>query len=172
LTLNEDAILTNNYRKSELSFACLSAICAVAGYTCQRGPGPDLDSIDAIVKAGGFARPQIDVQLKSTSTPDLKGGALHFRLRRKNYNDLARPRQNPAILAVLELPSDPAEWLNCDEEKLILRRRLWWISLEGKPEIQAGSITVRITQSQFLTPDSLKDLISDARQRFTSARNP
>lgn len=172
MTLNEDAILTDNYRKSELSFACLSAICAVAGYTCQRGPDPDLDSIDAIVKAGGFARPQIDVQLKSTSAPDLKGDVLHFRLSRKNYNDLVGPRQNPAILAVLELPSDPAEWLNCDAERLILRRRLWWISLEGNPPLQAGSRTVRIPQSQFLTPDSLKDLIADVRQRFTSARIP
>ena len=172
MTLSEDAILTDNYRKSELSFACLSAICAVAGYTCQRGPDPDLDSIDAIVKAGGLARPQIDVQLKSTSAPDLKEGALHFRLRRKNYNDLAGYRQNPVILAVLELPSDPAEWLNCDAERLILRRRLWWISLEGRPLLQASGRTVEIPQSQFLTPDSLKDIVSNARQRFTSARNP
>lgn len=169
MTLSEDAILTENYRKSELSFACLSAICAMAGYTCQRGPDPDLDSIDAIVKAGGFARPQIDVQLKSTSAPDLKGGVLHFRLSRKNYDDLAGLRQNPTILAVLELPPDPAEWLSCDEERLILRRRLWWISLEGSPQ---DSRTVRIPQSQFLTPDSLKELVANARERFTSARNP
>ena len=172
MTLSEDAILTDNYRKSELSFACLSAICAMAGYTCQRGPDPDLDSIDAIVKAGGFARPQIDVQLKSTSTPDLKGGVLHFPLSRKNYDDLAGLRQNPAILAVLELPPDPAEWLNCDAERLILRRRLWWTSLEGSPPIHTDSRTVRIPQSQFLTPDSLKELVAEARERFTSTRNP
>lgn len=172
MTLSEDAILTENYRKSELSFACLSAICAMAGYTCQRGPDPDLDSIDAIVKAGGFARPQIDVQLKSTSVPNLKDGVLRYRLRRKSYNGLAGLRQNPAILAVLELPPDPDEWLNCDAERLILRRRLWWVSLEGSPPLHADGGTVRIPQSQFLTPDSLKELAAEARERFTSTRNP
>ena len=33
-----DAILSNNDRKAELSFAYLAALAAKAGYTCQRGP--------------------------------------------------------------------------------------------------------------------------------------
>ena len=42
-----DAILTDNDRKAELSFAYLAALAAKAGHTCQRGPQPDVDSIDA-----------------------------------------------------------------------------------------------------------------------------
>lgn len=171
MTLSEDAILTDNYRKEELSFVYLSAICAVAGYTCQRGPTPDLDSIDAVIKAGGYVRPQIDVQLKSTSAPILIGGDLHFRLRQKNYNDLAGPRQNPTILAVLELPEDPIEWLSCDAERLILRRRLWWVSLERESPIQAGSRTIVAPRTQLLTPDSMRAIVADARERFIAARN-
>lgn len=33
-----DAILTDNDRKAELSFAYLAALAAYAGFTCQTGP--------------------------------------------------------------------------------------------------------------------------------------
>lgn len=172
MTLSEDAILTDNYRKEELSFVYLSAICAVAGYTCQRGPTPDVDSIDASVKSGGHIRVQIDVQLKSTSSPDLRRGNLHFRLRRKNYNDLAAPRQIPIILAVLELPRSQDEWLSCNADELILRRRLWWTSIMGEQQISAGSKTVIIPESQSLTPDSLSDLAGNIRERILESMRP
>ena len=96
-----DAILTDNDRKAQLSFAYLSALAAKAGYTCQPGPQPDVDSIDATVRCGDRLRTQFDVQLKATSTPDKKEDGLHFRLPRKNYNDLTAARMSPLILVVL-----------------------------------------------------------------------
>lgn len=170
MTLSEDAILTDNYRKANLSFAYLSAICAMAGYTCQPGTSPDADSIDASVKSGGHIRVQIDVQLKSTSSPILRRGNLHFRLNRKNYNDLAVPRHVPIILAVLELPKSQDEWLSCNADELILRRRLWWTSIMGEQQISAGSKTVIIPESQLLTPDSLSDLAENIRERISESR--
>ena len=65
-----DAILTNNDRKAALSFAYLAALAAKAGYTCQPGPQPDVDSIDATIRSGDLMRTGFDVQLKATSTPD------------------------------------------------------------------------------------------------------
>ena len=126
-----DAILSENDRKAELSFAYLSALAAKAGYTCQRGPQPDMDSIDATIRSGDSARTQFDVQLKATSTPNKTEDGLHFRLRRKNYNDLTTARMTPLILLVLELPSDEAEWLECSMDHLTMRRCGWWASLAG-----------------------------------------
>ena len=40
-----DAILSDNQRKAELSHAFVAALAAKAGYTVQRGPEPDMDSI-------------------------------------------------------------------------------------------------------------------------------
>ena len=131
-----------------------------------------MDSIDAIVKFGGLFRPQIDFQLKSTSSPCLRRGNLHFQLPQKNYNDLAAPRHVPIILAVLELPENPGEWLNYDSNELVLRRRLWWISLEGEPQISAESKTVIIPESQLLTPDSLSDLAENIRERILESMRP
>ena len=46
-----DGILRENDRKAELSYAYLHALAAKAGYTCQRGPQPDVDSVDSVVRA-------------------------------------------------------------------------------------------------------------------------
>ncbi len=50
-----------------LSRAYVSAIAAHAGYTVGR-PEPDRDSVDLSLSAGGAMRPQIDIQLKATTT--------------------------------------------------------------------------------------------------------
>ena len=143
-----DAILTDNDRKAELSFAYLAALAAKAGYTCQRGPQPDVDSIDATIRSGDSMRTQFDVQLKATSTPDRKDDGLHFRLSRKNYDDLTAARMTPLMLLVLELPSDEAEWLECSVEHLTMRRCCWWESLSGSGPMDAGSKTIVIPTVQ------------------------
>lgn len=159
------AILGDNHRKSELSFAYLAALSAIAGYTCQRGPQPDVDSIDATVRAGGSMRPQIDVQLKATSSPRRLVDGLHFQLGRKNYEDMRMPRLCPAILVVLELPMAPAEWLDCSADRLILRRCAWWQSLSEYPEADSDSKVVVIPESQRLDLDAIIRLMDLAGHR-------
>ena len=158
-----DSLLNDNYRKADLSFSYLAALSAITGYTCQRGPEPDLDSVDAIVKAGGSMRPQLDVQLKATSVPRLYDDGLHFRLCLKNYNDLVTPRMCPIILVVLELPEDSDDWLLCGAGGLTIRRRAWWLSISGWPDIDTSTKTVVLPRSQLLTPDSLRMLMDQAR---------
>lgn len=160
-----NTILTDNQRKAELSFAYLSALSVFAGYTCQRGPEPDRDSIDATIRSGDSMRSQFDVQLKSTSVPDRRQDGLHFRLRQKNYNDLTLKRQSPLILVVLELPAEDTDWLECTYDHLLLRRCAWWISLHGRAPIEAGSKAVVIPDTQRFTETSLEELMDRARGR-------
>ena len=108
-------------------------------------------------------RPQIDIQLKATSVPTLYDDGLHFRLDSKNYNDLVTPRMCPIILVVLELPENSDDWLHCDDEGLTMRRRAWWLSISGCPEIESGTKTVTLPRSQLLTPDSLRMRMYEAR---------
>ena len=143
-----DAILTDNDRKAELSFAYFAALAAKAGYTCQRGPQPDVDSIDATIRSGDSTRTQFDVQLKATSTPNRQNDGLHFRLSMKNYNDLTSTRMTSLALLVLELPSDEAQWLECSVEHLTMRRCGWWTLLSESEPIDAGSKTIVIPTAQ------------------------
>ena len=158
------ALLSDNDRKAELSFAYLWSLAAFAGFICQRGPDPDRDSVDAIVRAGGSMRPQIDVQLKATSSSRRLGDGLHFQLRRKNYDDLRASRMCPIILVVLELPENASDWLHCDTESLVMRRCAWWASIEGSSEIDGDSKTIVLPESQSLNPDAMKTLMDQARQ--------
>ena len=159
-----DAILTDNDRKAELSFAYLAALTAKAGYTCQRGPQPDTDSIDATINSGDLMRTRFDVQLKATSTPKRHKDGLHFRLPKKNYNDLSAARMVPLILLVLELPSDEAEWVECSVEHLTMRRCGWWTSLSGCEPTEAGSKTMVIPSAQRFGPSGIAPLMERLRE--------
>ena len=160
-----DAILNDNDRKAELSFAYLAALAAAAGYTCQRGPQPDVDSIDATIRSGDAMRTQFDVQLKATSKPDKKKDGLHFRLSGKNYNDLAARRVTPLILVVLELPPSAADWLTCTVEHLTIRRCGWWTSLSRCTPTDAESKTVVIPATQRIDMSGLAPLMALQRRQ-------
>lgn len=159
-------ILTDNDRKAELSFAYLAALAAAAGFTCQRGPHPDVDSIDATIRTGDSTRMLIDVQLKATSVPDVQDDGLHFRLSKKNYNDLAAVRTAPLILVILELPFDEEHWVECSVEHLIMRRRGWWISLSEREPTEAGSKMVVIPTAQRIGPSGITPLIEQLREEM------
>ena len=155
----------DNQRKAELSFAYLSALCAMAGYTCQRGPEPDEDSIDATVRGRHPGRSALDIQLKATSSPVLAGDGLHFRLHRKNYDDLRVDRSIQIILVVLELPDRPDAWLECRADELVLRRRAWWDSLWRFPEIETESKVIVIPESQRFDLEAMSGLMDRIRRR-------
>ena len=158
-------VLNDDERKANLSFAWLSALASLAGYTCERGAQPDVSSVDAVVRTGRPPDGQIDVQLKSTSSPDIKSDGLHFQLRNPNYDHLRAPRRFcPIILAVLELPADSDDWYECDDEQLVLRRRAWWQSLRGYSEITGNSKVVVLPEAQLLNPDSLHQLMNRSVQ--------
>ena len=159
-------VMDDNQRKAELSFAYLSAVCAMAGYTCQRGPAPDEDSIDATVRTRGSKRPVFDVQLKATSSPVRRADGLHFNLKRKNYDDLRVDRTLQIILVVLELPADPDKWLECGAEQLVMRRCAWWESIAGSPEIDTESKVVVIPESQRFGFEAMSVLMERIRQRM------
>ena len=159
-----DALLSDNQRKAEISHAFLAALAARDGYSMQRGPDPDVDSIDATIRSGVPRREAIDVQLKATATPDEKEDGLHFRLKRKNYNDLVSPRAVPLLLVVLELPAEESEWVDLTPERLIIRKCGWWLSLSGQDPMDAGSRTIVIPSSQRIEGSGLAPLFAQVRE--------
>ena len=158
----DDAILTDNDRKAELSFAYLAALAAYAGYICQRGPQPDVASVDATIRSGDVSGTQFDVQLKATSTPNRGTDGLRFRLSRKNYNDLVADRMTPLMLIVLELPPTDAAWLECTFEQVVMRRCGWWASLSGHPT-EGETKTVTIPHEQRIGAPGLAPVMAVAR---------
>ena len=159
----DEAILTDNDRKAELSFAYVAALAAHAGYTCQRGPQPDVASVDATIRSGDASGTQFDVQLKATSVPSRGTDGLHFRLSRKNYNDLVADRMTPFLLVVLELPPADADWLECIVEHLTMRRCGWWASLSERAPTDGETTTIVIPEDQRIGASGMTPLMALAR---------
>ena len=154
--------MSDNHRKEALSFAYISALSAAAGFTCERGPNPDIWKVDAALMFGDY---RIDVQLKATSSPRRLADGLRFQLDRATYDVLRNvSRPTPIILAVLELPENPALWLECTPENLILRRCLWWDWIAGYPGITGESRVVIIPETQQLDLAALENLMEQTRQ--------
>lgn len=160
----DEAILTDNDRKAELSFAYIAALAAHAGYTCQRGPQPDVATVDATIRSGDASGTQFDVQLKATAAPSRGADGLRFRLSKKNYNDLvAADRMTPLLLIVLELPPADADWLKCSVEHLTMRRCGWWASLSGRVPTDGETTTIVIPEDQRIGASGMAPLMAVAR---------
>lgn len=158
-------LLTDNARKEQLSLSYLHALAAVGGYTVS-SPNIDTDSIDICISSGGSRRSSVQFQLKATSSPDWSADSLRFQLKAKNYNDLARRRQVPLLLAVMVLPELPADWLALGSDEMVLRKCVYWMSLIGEPETDQGSKVVIIPKVNLLTVDSLRDLIQKSEDNL------
>ncbi len=155
-------ILCSSERKAQLSLAFLTALAARDGYSLQPGPAPDVDSIDVTIRSGSSRRQAVDLQLKATARPNRRQDGLHFRLKRKNYNDLVMARSVPLLLLVLELPAEESAWVKCTPEALILRKRGWWLSLAGREPVEGGSRTVIIPSAQRIGDTGLAPLFAAA----------
>jgi len=158
-----DNLLSENDQKEHLSLAFVAAIAAKAGYALG-DYNIDRDSVDLEVKGGGGMRPAIAMQLKASSTLDVKGDTIPFSLSAKNYNDLRAARQTPIILVVYQLPKDSDHWLECHSTQLTLRRCARWMSLKGFPEITNESKTVHIPRDQTLDVKSMQALMQKSRE--------
>jgi hypothetical protein len=163
--MNEDTLLHDDDVESALSIAYVHAIAAHAGYTCGEPPGPDRDSVDIQIAAGGAMRPKLDLQLKATTLLADAGDSFSYKLKIKNYNDLRIETQTPRLLVVLDLPRNREEWLRVTVEELIIRRAAYWISLRGRPNVDnSASVTIRLPKQNIFDVSALGALMEQSRQ--------
>ena len=160
-----DGLLTSPDQKEGLSLVYARALAARAGYLVSV-PEPDRDSIDLRIQAGGAHRPALDLQIKATvCIGEARDGKLSFRLPIKNYNDLRVETQTPRLLVVLDLPNDESRWMTVTIEKLILRRRAYWLNLQRDHEevTDQKTVTVRIPEQNIFDVETLKGLMEQSR---------
>ena len=157
-------LLTGPDQKEGLSLAYVKALAARAGFSTAV-PEPDRDSVDVRIMAGGPRRPALDLQLKATADlAEAQDGFRRFRLRIKNYDDLRVETQTPRLLVVLDLPPEEAQWMTVTTEELVLRRRAYWMSLQGHEEVvRQETVTVRIPEGNVFDVATLQTLMERSR---------
>lgn len=165
-----DKVLTLNNIESELSYAYLHAVASRAGLICEvTGRHSDDAGVDAVLRVKGQLAPDsvltqftADVQLKATrQTPVLENGHFQYRIKRKSYDELRSTKTGaPQLLIVLYLPDDETKWLEHDEDRLLTRKCAYWVSLRGAPDIDQGSQVIAIPESNVLSVDGVRSLMT------------
>lgn len=158
-----DHLLSENDQKEHLSLAYVAALAARAGYALG-DLNVDRDSVDVEIKGGGGMRPALAMQLKASSSLEIKSSEIPYQLSRKNYDDLRAARQTPILLVVYQLPADKEHWLECAPPQMVLRRCAWWMSLKGFPPIEQASKVVHVPWEQRLNVESMQALMEKSRK--------
>lgn len=167
LNLTKHFYMDISKRKEQLSVSYLHAVCAYAGAK-RETDGVDSDGIDGTISkqlniSGVSYRARIEYQLKSTSMQlDTRDNTLFYDLKVKNYNDLVVQSTCPSYLFLLILPQEETEWLHVETEQLILKRCMYWYSLNGFTESSNHeTVTLHIPLTNIVTPDLISSLLVD-----------
>ena len=152
--------LPGTARKELFSLAYVTAVAARSG--CEvSSVAFDYDSIDCHTFATWGISPHLAMQVKATSQENFQDETLYFDLSVKNYNDLRKPRHVPAILVVLHLPSDEADWMAHSSSELVLRNQAYWLNLAPLPDTKnTESQRIHIPISQTFGPKSLTEILT------------
>lgn len=151
-------------QQEQFSLAYVRAVVAAAGFAAYR-PEVDDDSVDLVVasrRSGGtFRAPRLEMQLKCTSQDVRRDSEVRFPLKRKNYDDLRSVELLvPRVLVLVLVPEQPADWLDQDEERLLLRRCGYWCSLFGAADTtNESTVTVGLSRANLFSPGALRQMM-------------
>ncbi len=154
-------------KKERFSTAFVKAVAAQSGFRIAV-PDVDDDSVDLIIKGKGYKapirNPQLEVQLKCTSSYIETDDIIKFQLSLKNYNDLRGDDLiSPRYLFVHVVPEDCEEWLVQDNAFAKLSYKCYWVSIMDSPQTSnTTSVTIDIPKLQVLTGASIKGLMIQA----------
>ncbi|GGP71246.1 DUF4365 domain-containing protein [Streptomyces melanogenes] len=121
--------------------------------------------------------PAIEAQVKCTSSPDVNGDHIRYKLKVKNYNQLAGPDyEMPRFLFLVLAPADPFAWAHATEDRLSLSHAAYWLCLHDQqplPSVAQSKTdttrTVHIPRANLLTADSLHDLFAEDYRELVGA---
>jgi hypothetical protein len=160
-------MLPRNLRQEAMSRAYVQAVAARAGLILTV-PGADfgidlcLDTVEVRGRRWGPGPVQLDLQVKSTTRGQVRGGQLLYDLDVKNYNDLRVPAPKcPRLLIVVVLPEQEEEWLHQTAEELVLRRCAYWLWLGGADATTATTtVRVQIPLGQVFSAMAVQEMVA------------
>jgi hypothetical protein len=164
-------LITRQQRQEDLSLAYLLAVVARSGMTFdlpKRDFGID-GTICQIANRKGRLVPsgvRLDVQLKSSTNATVERDSIRYELEVRAHAILRDDSAEcPRILILLLLPRDEAEWIDQDEERLIMRKCAYWVSLRGYPPTKnQKSITIHIPRRNLFGVENLRGVMDTVEQ--------
>lgn len=181
-----EAVLTQSHAQESLSQAYMYAVAAAARVLLNvtnvydYGLDGSFDTIEILQcpdshgKIHNIHRPMrrpIYFQLKSTTTWRMSGDEVLWSMAAKDYIKLAAVGTPivPAVLILLCLPPEEADWAAFDEESLLLRRCCYYTTVQGELPVQVDTTRqVRIPRTNVLNVASLRRMLESHNALFQS----
>jgi len=157
-----------SWQKESFSVAYLAAWASRAGAKILNAAlcSVDDEAVDVTLARGGQ---KVDVQLKCTHKERLIDKGLHHShpLDNRAYNLLRQPdRALVAYLALVTVPKDVEEWINSDDEGILLKGSGFYVCMEGMPDPTGKEHTVvRIPVGQRIDSAALDLMFKRSRDR-------
>jgi hypothetical protein len=159
-------MLTQSHQQEALSRAYVQAIAARAGMTFSL-PSNDygidltLNEIEVRGARWGESGHKLDVQAKSTTKAHVRKTGIKYNMEVQAYEDLRVLQTGcPRILVLLVLPQDERKWCEQTEDKLVLRRCAYWLSLRGLPRTSnRKTVQVAIPKTQVFSAAALRAMM-------------
>ncbi len=164
-------MITREHTQECLSQAYVHALAGVAGLNLAIRTNYDygIDGAFHPVRIVNGARVPsafpVEYQMKATKDWRHEGEVVVYDLEARAHRFLAdrEPRQAVAMLILLCLPKDDADWLEGCEEHLRLRNCCYWYRPDGPGTTNASSVRIRIPRTNVLTPEALMGIMVLAR---------
>ncbi len=170
--------LTVNHAKEALSCAFLTALAAQARVSLNIHETFDYGVDGYLREIKQFANGRrvangltLDFQLKTTVNWEEDAGDQHivYNCEVKAYNDIAgrTPEENGAVLIVLCLPKDEAQWVRATPDVLELKHCCYWYKVDGAavPKQDTQREEIYIPKANLLDEIALKKLLNEERTR-------
>jgi Domain of unknown function (DUF4365) len=164
-------LITREHTQESLSQAYVHALAGAAGLNLAPRTNYDygIDGAFHPIRIVNGARVPsafpVEYQMKATTDWRHEDKFVVYDLEARAHRFLTdrEPRQPMAILILLCLPKDEADWLDGCEEHLRLRNCCYWFRPEDPPTTNVSSIRIRVPRVNVLTPDALKGIMAVAR---------
>lgn len=165
-------MMPEQHRMARLSEAYLQAVAAAAGVICevtrtdygidgffQRCVSIPDPTGKPLVRSSAYS---LSFQLKASTHWKVIEHRVSYALESSTYNYLVHRAEQggtPCILILLCLPKDRNEWVDLDEQRLILRKCCYFDHIIGPPTRNARTQTIRIPTTQRISPTEMMPLL-------------
>lgn len=160
---------TIQHTEESICRSYITAVAAIARQNLWFGSEHDY-GVDGTVKLvenrGGRRRETgfaLDFQAKASTQWSLEEGYICYDLEAKSYNDLVERANNtrsvPFFLVLMTLPREESDWIDFDEERILLRRCAYFCQLAGEQTENSSTKRVRISRDNMLTPEALSETL-------------
>lgn len=169
-------MLSSTLHKGQYGEWLVGTIVAAAGYTVSKpsdfGDGIDLQVTWTTDDDAVFRAQNVELQVKTHTSPVYTATHAKIRLRRKHYNALRTPGHTRRYLVLVVVPKPWDQWHSAQSDHHRFARSVLWADLRGAPEVAKKSVTVSVPLANIYSPATVGDQMQHARSETLSGLRP